>query len=98
MATEVRLKHEASGMVEKAVIGFSWTTLFFGIFVPLLRGDWKWVFIGLVITLFTMGIGWIFIPFIYNKSFVKGLLLKGYKPADEESKQALISGGIPFAY
>ncbi len=25
MATEVRLKHEASGMVEKAVIGFSWT-------------------------------------------------------------------------
>ena len=98
MAKEIRLKHEASGMVEKAVIGFSWTTLFFGIFVPLLRGDWKWVFIGLVITFFTMGIGWIFIPFIYNKSFVKGLLLKGYKPADEESKQALISGGIPFAY
>ena len=98
MATEIRLKHEASGMVEKAVIGFSWTTLFFGIFVPLLRGDWKWVFIGLAITFATMGIGWIFIPFIYNKSFVKGLLLKGYKPADEESKQALISGGIPFAY
>lgn len=56
MATEVRLKHEASGMVEKAVIGFSWTTLFFGIFVPLIRGDWKWVFIGLAITFCTMGI------------------------------------------
>ena len=56
MATEVRLKHEASGMVEKAVIGFSWTTLFFGIFVPLIRGDWKWVFIGLAIAFCTMGI------------------------------------------
>jgi hypothetical protein len=97
MATEVRLKHEASGMIEKAVIGFSWTSLFFGIFVPLLRGDWKWVFMGLIITIITAGFGWFLIAFIYNKSFVKSLLLKGYKPADEESKQALISGGIPFA-
>ena len=37
----VRLKNDI-GMVKEAKIGFSFTTFFFGAFVPALRGDWKY--------------------------------------------------------
>ena len=39
----VRLKNDI-GMVKEAKIGFSFTTFFFGPFVPALRGDWKDVY------------------------------------------------------
>ncbi len=91
---KVNLKHKDTGVVKTAPLGFSWTTLFFGIFVPLIRGDIKWFIISLVIAIVTAGLGWFVIPFIYNKIYIKNLLEKGYVPADEASKQALIEKGI----
>jgi len=90
----INLKHKDTGVVKTAPIGFSWTSLFFGVFVPLIRGDIKWFFMGLAIAIFTLGIGWIFIPFIYNKIYIKNLMEKGYIPADDFSKQTLAAKGI----
>lgn len=85
------LKHE-SGLVKEVKIGFSWTTLFFGLFVPLVRGDIKWALIMFGIALLagvpTCGIGSfisnLVFAFIYNKLYVRDLLEKGYRPQSQE--------------
>lgn len=84
--TTIIFKHPVLGEMKKAPVGFSWTTFFFGFFPALFRGDWKWSIIILLITLiaggFTMGIGsvvcWIVFAAIYNKMYIKDLLMKGY--------------------
>jgi hypothetical protein len=90
----VNLKHKDTGFVKTAPVGFSWTMLLFGIFVPMIRGDWKWFFIGLAIAIFTFGLGWLIVLFMYNKIYIKNLMEKGYIPADDFSKQTLASKGI----
>ena len=64
---KVTLKQHVSGQLKTVKLGFSWTTLFFGLFVPLLRGDFKWAAIMLVLAIITCGISWLVMPFIYNK-------------------------------
>jgi hypothetical protein len=90
----IRLKHAQSGLIKEVPAGFSWTTLFFGAFVPLFRGDLKWFFIFIVISIFTFGLAWFVIPFIYNKIYLKELLQKGFVPADEISENYLIQKGL----
>ncbi len=84
----LHLRNTMFGHKEKtAPVGFSWTTLLFGCFVPLLRADWKNLFfmaVTLVFAfLFTGGIAWIIAAIIwatiYNKMYVKQLLLDGYR-------------------
>ena len=67
------------GQVKVVKEGFSWTMLFFGIFVPLYRGDWKWFLIILIANLFTYGLASVAFAFIYNKIYIDDLLEKGYK-------------------
>ena len=67
------------GQVKVVKEGFSWTMLFFGIFVPLYRGDWKWFLIILIANLFTYGLASVVFAFIYNKIYINDLLEKGYK-------------------
>ena len=67
------------GQVKIVKEGFSWTTLFFGVFVPLYRGDWKWFLIMLIVNLVTYGLGSIVFAFIYNKIYIEDLLAKGYR-------------------
>ena len=95
------LMHD-SGVKKKIKCGFSWTTLFFGFFVPLFRGDIKWAAImfitGVALGSFTFGIGALIADIVfactYNKSYTKDLLIKGYKPADEGSQTALSGYGV----
>ena len=93
----INLKSQQTDLIKQVKLGFSWTMLFFGLFVPLLRGDLKWSLITFLISLFTFGIGGIILAFIYNKIYIKEMIEKGYLPADESSEQALNQGGIVFA-
>lgn len=91
MATPVRLKHPASGLVRTGYFGFSWTSLFFGGIPAILRGD---VVIGLLVlavfillgipsfSLGTILVGLIW-GFIYNKNYTQRLLEQGYVFDDE---------------
>lgn len=102
MAKEIlHLKSKHTSQMKKAPIGFSWTILFFTIFVPLLRGDVKWAAImffiiavfGSVVMLLAPTIPvqsiplWTGIIFaiLYNKIYVKELISKGYEITSAEN-------------
>lgn len=82
-----------NGATRTAPTGFSWTTLFFGPFPALLRGDLKWAAIQLVanflaaaVTAPLFGIGsaltWIVFAAIYNARHVQDLQAAGWRRTD----------------
>ena len=89
----VRLINEV-GQIKEAKIGFSWSNFFLGPVTPLVRGDFKYFIIMLICLILTCGISWLVFPFIYNKLYIIGLLLKGYLPVSKEDKQILIYKGF----
>jgi maltodextrin utilization protein YvdJ len=88
------LEHGTLRTIKEVPFLFSWTSAIFGFWVPLLRVDFKWFFIYLILGLLTYNIVAIILAFFYNKIYIKGLLEKGYKPADERSKALLIAKQI----
>lgn len=74
----VLLVNNYTGEQKHVKKGFSWTMLFFGVFVPLLRGDWKWFLITAIAAVLTYGVSWVVFPFFYNKLYINDLLKKGY--------------------
>ena len=96
-STKVVLKHSTSSLLKEAPLGFSWTTLFFFYFPALFRGDIKWGIIMFVVSCLTLGISALVFPFIYNKIYARGLLEKGYMPADEGGSNLLAARGIMMA-
>jgi hypothetical protein len=81
---KLAMENPNTGIIKRAPVGFSWTTLFFGGFPALFRGDLKWFFIQLLIACFTGGLSNLVFAFIYNKTFVQKLLEKGFKVKDVE--------------
>lgn len=94
----VYLKNESNGLVEGVKIGFSWTTLFFGFFPALFRGDGKWVLIQIIASLFTWGFSMLIFPFTYNKIYINKLITRGYVPARDIDKEILIKNGMLINY
>ncbi|CAK00191.1 hypothetical protein [Helicobacter acinonychis] len=92
MATSVNLGKNK--IVKKGLVGFSWTTLFFGFFVPAIRGDMGWAILMLIVGIFTLGLANIVFAFIYNKKYTTKLLEDGYEPMDEYSSGVLRAKGI----
>lgn len=82
------------GMVKECKVGFSWTTMFFGLFVPLIRGDIKNALIMGVLSLLTFGLSWLIFPFTYNKMYIKGLLMQGFKGSTEQDNNILVQKGF----
>jgi hypothetical protein len=88
---------EKNGLRKEVKVGFSWTVFFFGLFVPLFRGDLKWaaiMFFGTILLGFaTLGIGGavlgIVMSFVYNKIYIKDLIEKGWNPVGEENRLLL---------
>lgn len=78
-------------------LGFSWTTLFFGGFVPLFRGDILWTII-----MFLFGVSGLITPFgsgtfivhlifgwLYNRIYLNSRLKNGFAPATELDAQLI---------
>ena len=94
---KIRVKNNI-GKTKEIKIGFSWSTFFFGVFVPLFRGDWKWFLIIIGIDLALTITGLIFImpllmlglAFFYNRLYAKDLYNKGYRGLTTEENQELI--------
>jgi hypothetical protein len=91
---QISMVNPTTNQVKQRKLGFSWTTLFFGFWVALFRGDWKWTLIQLLIGIFTFGLSSIVFAFIYNKINLNELIEKGYRPADEFSSTALRGKGL----
>lgn len=88
----VNLKRD-SGYTISIPTGFSFTTLFFGVFVPLLRGDIKYLFVMFFLAVLTGGLSWLIFPFFYNSLYIKGKLADGFKPADSSAEAYLQDKG-----
>jgi hypothetical protein len=93
---QVSLVNPTTNQVKQRKLGFSWTTLFFGFWPALFRGDWKWALIQLPLSIITFGLSSIVFAFIYNKIHLNGLIEQGYRPSDEFSYTALRGKGLIF--
>ena len=96
MARKVMLQHPETGLVRAGYYGFSWTFLFFGWWVPLIRGELVAAALHLLFTVFTFGIWQLIFAFLYNKQFMVRMLEKGYVLADrpEVMEAARVALGI----
>jgi hypothetical protein len=70
---------QKNGIEKKVSTGYSWKSLFFGVFYPAARGDLKGFMIQLGIAFFTSGISWFFVPFTYNKIYLDRLVSDGWE-------------------
>jgi hypothetical protein len=90
MATKIQMRHKENGLPKTGFMGFSWTTLIFGIFVPVFRFDWLTlvasIAVHMILAVTTLGIGnviaWIVWSFYYNKYYTIKLIKKGYEFSD----------------
>lgn len=96
MATEVQLINPNTGVRKTGLYGFSWTSLFFGGFPALFRGDvgigLGMILVGFVAGFVGLGFGWFVVGIIwaciYNKMYTTKLLDSGYKLADTPDRNA----------
>jgi hypothetical protein len=89
----VKLKDPNTGVLKDVKYGFSWTTLFFGFFPALIRGDWKWAFIQFILQILSINIANIIFAFTYNGIYIRNQLLNGFIPADTISREVLVKKG-----
>lgn len=96
MATSVLIKHTQSNLVKKGYYGFSWTYVFFGWFVPIVRGEIVIGALHLLFGLATAGIFWIVMWFLYNQQYMNRMLTSGWVLADtaENNIAAKLALGI----
>ena len=95
----VRIIHRESGLVKTGYIGYSWTYLLFGWFVPLIRGELGIAVLHLVITLVSAGISQLIFPFIFNRQYMQRMLTAGWHldPMDANYQRAQSVLGIQTA-
>jgi hypothetical protein len=82
MASPVMMKNPDNGLIKKGYYGFSWTYLFFGWWVPLIRGELGVAALHLIFSMFTFGLWQIIVSFLYNKQYMTRLISQGYKFVD----------------
>ena len=81
----VLIKHTQAGIVKNGYVGYCWTYLILGWFVPVFRGEIGTGALHLLFTLVTFGLFQLIMPLLYNKQFMVRHLTTGYELSDEES-------------
>ena len=96
MASQVIIQHPTNGLTKTGYFGYSWTYLFFGWFVPLIRGELGVAALHLLFTMVTLGFWQLIVSFLYNKHYMTRMLEKGYvlKDAEQVVAQARAKLGI----
>ena len=82
------------GLIKEAPVGFSWTTLFFGFFPALIRGDMKWALVIVAVGFFTVGLSSFVFCFIYNRLYIQSLIENGYKVKNYYGNKAQIEAAL----
>lgn len=96
---EILMYNQSSGTYKTIPLGFSWTTLFFGIFPALFRSDWKWAGIQFLTNIVCMAVfGGLALsilvwPFFYNKLYLTDMIDKGYVPRNADDINYLLVKG-----
>ena len=78
MQKKVRIIHSVSGIAKNGYVGYSWTYLLFGWFVPVVRGELGVGVLHLVITLVSFGLSQLIFPFLYNRQYMNRMLTNGW--------------------
>ena len=66
---------EKNGLTKSVKLGFSWTTFFFGMFVPLARGMW----LHFLVCLCTFNMASLVYMFAINRLYARALIESGWK-------------------
>jgi hypothetical protein len=90
MARQAKLLHAQSGMIKTGYVGFSWTYLFFGCFVPLVRGEIGIAVLHLIISIFTFGFWQLFWCFFYNRQYMQRQLTTGWQLDPDQDYDDLV--------
>ena len=77
--TELILKNPRTDKLKAVPLGYSWTVMFFGFFVPLWRKDWKYSLIFFLIYALSIGSLTPVMAYYYNRLYALELLRRGYK-------------------
>ena len=85
----VRIFHADSGLVKTGYIGYSWTYLLFGWFVPLVRGELGIALLHLLVTLVSAGLSQLIFPFLYNRQYMNRMLTSGWRLDASDPNYAL---------
>lgn len=85
-AKKVLMKNLATGQIKAGYFGFSWTYLFFGFFVPLVRGELSTAALHLLFTIVTLGLWQFVIAFLYNRQYTQRLVATGFRLSDSPDK------------
>lgn len=86
----MHIKFNKNGLTKEVNVGFSWTTFFFGAFVPISRCMWKHVFIYFA----TFGLAGLYYVFSINKLYALQLVENGWVVADSDRQFARQAWGI----
>lgn len=84
----VLLRHRVSGITKHAYLGWSWTYLYFGFLVPVIRGELLIAVLHAIISFLTFGLFQVIWSFLYNRQQMTRLLTDGWELADDEATNA----------
>jgi len=75
---KIVVKHTQSGLKKNGYIGYCWTYILFGGFVPIFRGEIGIGLLHIILSAITLGIFNILMSYLYNKQHMTRLLTNGW--------------------